>query len=233
MIELFPEGFEEIERPDGVELVAYTDAGGEERLWTVFGRANGTDVADGWEDRWRNFHRPVRVGNLWIGQPWQEQPSDAITVVIDPGRAFGTGAHPTTRLCLELLATLRRRSLVDIGCGSGVLSIAAAKLGFAPVAAIDADANAVASARANVVANGVAVSVSQADALSDELPAAEVAVANITRDLVEAVSNRGQWPLLVASGYLVHEPTELEGHRHLARTSEAGWAADLFERTGE
>jgi ribosomal protein L11 methyltransferase len=233
MIELFPEGFEEIERPDGVELVAYTDSGGEERLWTVFGRANGTDVAEGWEDRWRDFHRPVRVGDLWIGQPWQERPSDAIPVVIDPGRAFGTGAHPTTRLCLELLPTLQRRSLVDIGCGSGVLSIAAAKLGFDPVSAVDTDANAVASARANVAANDVAVSVTQANALVDELPAAEVALANITREMVEAVARRGQWPLFVASGYLVHEPAALEGYRHVARRGEAGWAADVFERTGE
>ena len=131
MIELFPEGFEEIERADGVELVAYTDPGGEERLWKVFGHASGRDIADGWEGRWREFHRPVRVGDLWIGQPWQEQPSDAIVVVIDPGRSFGTGAHPTTRLCLELLAKLPRGSVVDVGCGSGVLAIAAAKLGFA------------------------------------------------------------------------------------------------------
>jgi ribosomal protein L11 methyltransferase len=233
MIELFPEGFEEIERPDGIELVAYTDASGEERLWTVFGRTRATDVADGWEERWREFHRPVRVGNLWIGQPWQEQPPDAIAVVIDPGRAFGTGAHPTTRLCLELLETLPRTSLVDVGCGSGVLSIAAEKLGFGPVFAADSDANAVASARENAAANDVAVSVSQADALTDELPAAEVAVANITREVVEGVARRGGWPLLVASGYLVHEPAVLEGHRHLARRSDAGWAADVFERTGE
>jgi ribosomal protein L11 methyltransferase len=233
MIELFPEGFEEIERADGVELVAYTDAGGEERLWTMFDRTSATDVADGWEDRWREFHRPVRVGDVWIGQPWQERPADAIAVVIDPGRAFGTGAHPTTRMCLELLATLPRRSVVDVGCGSGVLSIAAAKLGFGPVYAIDVDANAVANARANVAANEVVVSVSQADALSDELPAADIGIANITRELVEAVARGGRWPVLVASGYLVHESPDLPGYRHVVRSSEVGWAADVFERTGE
>jgi ribosomal protein L11 methyltransferase len=233
MIELFPEGFEEIERVDGVELVAYTDPRGEERVWAVFGRTSATDVADGWEERWRDFHRPVRVGSLWIGQPWQEQPPDAIAVVIDPGRAFGTGAHPTTRLCLELLEGLPRTGLVDLGCGSGVISIAAAKLGFDPVFAADADVNAVASARENAAANDVSVSVSQADALTDDLPATEVAVANITRELVEAVARRGRWPLLVASGYLIHEAAALAGHRHVARRSEAGWAADVFERTGE
>ena len=233
MLELFPEGFEEIERPDGVELVAYTDAGGEERLWTVFGRGNATDVADGWEERWRDFHRPVRVGKLWIGQPWHDPPADAIPVVIDPGRAFGTGAHPTTRLCIELLDTLPRGSLADVGCGSGVLSIAASKLGFGPVSAVDSDANAVATARANVAVNNVAVSVSHVDAIAGELPAADVGLANITREVVEAVARRATWPLLVVSGYLVHEPTVLEGHRHVARRSEAGWAADVFERTGE
>jgi ribosomal protein L11 methyltransferase len=134
---------------------------------------------------------------------------------------------------VELLATLERRSLVDIGCGSGVLSIAAAKLGFDPVFAVDTDENAVASARANVVANDVAVSLTRADALTDELPAAEVALANITREMVEAVARRGRWPLFVASGYLIHEPAALEGHRHVARRSAAGWAADVFKRTDE
>jgi ribosomal protein L11 methyltransferase len=233
MIELFPEGFEEIERPHGVELVAYTDSGGEERLWTLFGQARATDVAGGWEERWREFHRPVRVGDLWIGQPWQERPTDAIAVVIEPARAFGTGAHPTTRLCLDLLATLPRGSVVDIGCGSGVLSIAAAKLGFGPVTAVDADANAVANARENVAANGVEVSVREADALDEAVPDADIALANVTRELVEAVAALKRWPVLVVSGYLVHEPEELPGHRHVARRADSGWAADVFERTGE
>jgi ribosomal protein L11 methylase PrmA len=114
-----------------------------------------------------------------------------------------------------------------------VISIAAAKLGFGPVFAADNDVNAVESVRVNAAANDVAVSVGHADALTDELPDAEVAVANITREIVEAVARRGRWPLLVASGYLVHEPAVLERHRHIARRSEAGWAADVFERTGE
>jgi ribosomal protein L11 methyltransferase len=233
MIELFPEGFEEIERPDGVELVAYTDSGGEERLWTVFGHATATDAVTGWEDRWREFHRPVRIGDVWIGQPWQEPPADAIAVVIDPARAFGTGAHPTTRLCLELLATLPRGGVVDLGCGSGVLSIAAAKLGFRPVTAVDADANAVANARRNVAANDVEVSVIQGDALDKATPDAAIALANVTRELVEEVARPQRWPVLVASGYLVHESAVLPGYRHVARRAEAGWAADVFERTGE
>jgi ribosomal protein L11 methyltransferase len=230
MIELFPDGFEEIERTDGVELVAYTDPGGEERLWKVFGHASGSDVADGWEGRWREFHRPVRVGDLWIGQPWQEQPSDAIVVVIDPGRAFGTGAHPTTRLCLELLAKLPRGSVLDVGCGSGVLAIAAAKLGFAPVTGIDADEHAVQGARRNADANDVSITVQRVDALTDELPEADVATVNVTHEVVEAAARRQRWPRLVASGYLVSEPPALEGYSHVERAAEDGWAADLFTR---
>src|SRR5207253_10473172 len=102
MIELFPEGFEEVESDSGVELAAYTDSAGEERGWHVFAGARSSEVDDGREDRWRTFHRPVRVGRLWVGPPWETPPGDALPVVIDPGRAFGTGAHPTTRLCLEL-----------------------------------------------------------------------------------------------------------------------------------
>jgi ribosomal protein L11 methyltransferase len=230
MIELFPDGFEEIERTDGVELVAYTDPGGEERLWKVFGHASGSDVADGWEGRWREFHRPVRVGDLWIGQPWQEQPSDAIVVVIDPGRAFGTGAHPTTRLCLELLAKLPRGSVLDVGCGSGVLAIAAAKLGFAPVTGIDADEHAVQGARRNADANDVSITVQRVDALTDELPEADVATVNVTHEVVEAAARQQRWPRLVASGYLVSEPPALEGYSHVERAAEDGWAADLFTR---
>jgi ribosomal protein L11 methyltransferase len=230
MIELFPDGFEEIERTDGVELVAYTDPGGEERLWKVFGHASGSDVADGWEGRWREFHRPVRVGDLWIGQPWQEQPSDAIVVLIDPGRAFGTGAHPTTRLCLELIAKLPRGSVLDVGCGSGVLAIAAGKLGFAPVTAVDADEHAVEGARRNADANDVSITVRRADALTDELPEADVAIVNVTHEVVEGAASQQRWPRLVASGYLVSEPPALEGYRHVERAAEDGWAADLFTR---
>ena len=79
------------------------------------------------------------MGPLWIGPPWESAPADALAVVIDPGRAFGTGAHATTRLCLELLLDAPRGSVLDVGCGSGVLAIAAARLGFGPVAAVDVD----------------------------------------------------------------------------------------------
>jgi ribosomal protein L11 methyltransferase len=230
MLELFPGGFEEVDHADGIELVAYTDAQGEERMWRTFGGASAADVADDWEDRWREFHRPVQVGRLWIGQPWQT-PADGVTVVvIDPGRAFGTGAHPTTRLVLSLLDDEPRGSVLDIGCGSGVVAIAAAKLGFAPVIAIDSEDAAVEATARNAAANAVEVRAERRDARVGVLPKADVAVANITRGLVEAVAPRLRSPRYVASGYLMTEPESLPGYRHLRRMTEDGWAADLFAR---
>ena len=231
MIELFPEGFEEVDRADGVELIAYTDAGGEERLWRAFGgAASAKDVAEGWEDRWRAFHQPVRVGSLWIGQPWQEPPADAVAVVIDPGRAFGTGAHATTRLCLELLERTERGSLLDVGSGSGVLAIAAARLGFDPIFAVDEDEQAVAATRANAAMNGVRVDARHADALTDTLPPADVVVANVTRNVVEAVGARIDCRRLVTSGYLASDDPALPRFRHVERAAAEGWAADAYVR---
>ncbi len=230
MIELFPEGFEEIESADGVELAAYTDAGGEERLWHAFGGARAQEVGEGWEERWRDFHRPVRVGPMWIGQPWQERPDDAIAVLIDPGRAFGTGAHATTRLSLELLTRVECGSLLDVGCGSGVLSIAAAKLGFGPVLGIDEDAAAIAAAGGNAELNGVEIELRRRDASIEPLPAADVVVANITRALAESVGKRVDCRTLITSGYLVSEGLELPRFDHVERIATEGWAADAYAR---
>ena len=97
--------------------------------------------------------------------------------MIEPAQAFGTGAHPTTRGCLELLVALARTGeaagpLLDLGTGSGVLAIAAAKLGFAPVLAVDHERESVAAARENAAANGVALDVRPLDLLHDPLPQA-------------------------------------------------------------
>lgn len=230
MLELFPEGFEEIDHPDGVELVAYTDASGEERMWHAFGQTASADVGEGWEERWREFHRPARVGPLWIGPPWIEPPADATAVVIEPARAFGTGAHPTTRLAVGLLLDVDRGAALDVGCGSGVLSIAAAKLGFAPVVAVDVEQAAVEAVRANAAANGVDIDVSRCDAATAELPATDLAIANVTRELVETIAPRLRCQLLIASGYLVSDEPSLDGYSRQRRVMSDGWAADLFAR---
>jgi ribosomal protein L11 methyltransferase len=189
-------------------------------------------VASGWEERWREFHRPVRVGPLWIGPAWEAPPPDAIPVVIDPARAFGTGGHPTTRLCLELLVELRSElggaSVLDVGCGSGVLAVAASLLGYRPVQAMDVDPIAVEETRRNAAANHASVAVSLADALAADLPLADVVIANIARETVAALAPHLRCRLLVASGYPDADPPGLVGFRHLRRREADGWAADLY-----
>jgi ribosomal protein L11 methyltransferase len=230
MLELFPEGFQELEHPDGLELVAYTDAGGEERLWAAFGEVAAEDVPVDWEERWRDFHRPVRVGDLWVGPPWLEPPADAEAVVIDPGRAFGTGGHPTTRLCLELLSELERGSLLDVGCGSGVLAIAAVRLGYEPVVALDHEQAAIEATTRNARENGVEVDVRKIDALSTSLPPAAVSVANISREAAETLGPGFDSPTVIASGYLERDEATLPGFRRIGRRAAGGWAADVFRR---
>jgi len=229
MLELFPEGFEEVDQPHGVELVAYTDAGGEERLWHAFGGARGEDIAADWRDRWRQFHRPLRIGPLWIGPPWHEPPAGATAVVIDPGRAFGTGAHPTTQLCIELLLDQEPASVVDLGCGSGVLAIAAAKLGFHPVIALDEDSSAIRATEANAAANNVAVEARRADVLAGDLPETNLAIANITRAVVFALAPRLRSSRLVSSGYLPTDSPTSPPLRRVRRLTRDGWAADLYD----
>jgi ribosomal protein L11 methyltransferase len=230
MIGLFPEGFEESETAAGLELAAYTDAEGEGRLRKTFGAVDSVPVEADWVDRWREFHRPVLAGPFWVGPPWERPPSHALAIVIDPGGAFGTGAHPTTRLCLELLAFALPGRLVDIGCGSGVLAIAGVKLGFDPVVALDSDPAAVAATSANAARNDVSLEIRQADALVDQLPPADAVVANLTLGGIEALAPRLPTKLLIASGYLDKDHLALPDFERRERRIAEGWAAELFER---
>ncbi len=151
--------------------------------------------------------------------------------MIDPGRAFGTGAHPTTQLCVELVAEREPASLLDVGCGSGVIAIAAALLGFAPAAAVDIDPAAVDATARNAAANGVDVDVRQLDLATDALPAADVVVANISCELVETVLSRTDARVVIASGYFERDDPELRAYRRRERRVREGWAADLLERS--
>lgn len=229
MVELFPEGFEEVEKAQGTELAAYTDAAGEERLWAFFGNGRSADVEDGWEDRWRAFHRPVRVGRLWVGPPWEAAPADALVVVVDPGRAFGTGSHQTTQLCLQTLQELEPGPLLDVGCGSGVLSIAAALLGFSPVVGVDVEAPSIEATLENARANGVTVDARLVTG-DEPLPRSPLVVANISLQSVEALPDRTDAETLVTSGYFQVEMPRLPGFEHVERTTLDGWASDVFRR---
>ncbi len=137
-----------------------------------------------WEREWmENFH-PMRFGKrLWICPSWRDVPDPtAVNVMLDPGLAFGTGTHPTTSLCLEWLdgLDLTGKTVIDFGCGSGILAIAALKLGAARAIGIDIDPQAIQASRDNAQRNGVE------DKLELYLPAnqpatlsADVVVANI------------------------------------------------------
>ena len=214
LLHLFPEGVEEL---DGAYAV-YAD-----EPPIGFDVVEVEQVSEGWEDAWRDFHHGVRIGHLWVGPPWEEPPADAVAVVVDPGRAFGTGAHPTTRLCLELLQELEPSSLLDVGCGSGVLSIAAAKLGFEPVRALDVDEVALATTAANAAANEVAVEI------ASEPVRSELAVLNIALDVVESLLPGLPTQRAITSGYLERDEPRAAGWRRLDRRVRDGWAADLLE----
>lgn len=225
-----PEGFEERDHGDAVELAAYVEPAREATLRAAFRGVRSEGVEPGWELRWREFHRAVRVGPLWVGPPWTEPDAGSIAVVVEPGLAFGTGVHPTTRLCLEFLLELPVGSMVDLGCGSGVLAVAAAKLGFGPVRAVDLDPHAVAAARATAAANGVSIEVELADAFTAASDPADVAVANIALDVVRILGASFTATRVVTSGYLVHQAAHLPGYRHVRRRERGEWAAELHGR---
>jgi ribosomal protein L11 methyltransferase len=185
-------------------------------------------VEPGWEERWRSFHRPVHAGGLWIGPPWEPVPAGHAAVVIDPGQAFGTGAHPTTRASIELLAAEERGSVLDAGSGSGVVAVAAARLGFSPVLAVDADRAAVEATRRNAERNGVLVDVRKLDVLEDALPHADLVVANIELPVVEVLLSRRPAGKAITSGYLADEAPRVPGWQAVTRRELDGWAADVL-----
>jgi len=215
LLHIFPQGVEEL---DGAFAV-YAD---EPPLG--FDVVEIEDIAEGWEDAWRGFHHGVQIGRLWIGPAWEEPPPAVVTVVIDPGRAFGTGAHATTRLCLELLQDVEPASLLDVGCGSGVLSVAAAKLGFVPVTAVDIDEVALEVTTANAAANDVEVDV------ATEFRTAQLGVMNIALDVVERMLPELPVGRAITSGYLERDEPQVDGWHRLERRVRDGWAADLLER---
>ena len=247
MIELCPSGIEQVDGDGWVEFAVYGAPGelpelalGEAEVAGVVVQVSGTEVPEDWEERWKRFHQPVLVGDrVYVRPPWEEPVvrGGVIDLVIDPGRAFGTGAHPTTRLCLELLLEVEQRgSLADLGCGSGVLSIAAARLGFDRVEAYDSDRLAVEATQANAEANGVSLAkVEQADLRSRAVPMAQVVLANLMRPLLLRLAGlmNGAPQVLVVSGLLEPEADEVVAAFGPAlverrRLTDSGWSAVLL-----
>ena len=148
-------------------------------------------VADeDWLESWKAQFTPIRVGRFLVRPTWSTvEHSDSIELVLDPGMAFGTGLHPTTQQCLEALSTidLAGTGMLDVGTGSGILAIAAAKRGASPVVAVDTDPLAVDAARENAVRNKVAIPVGQGSA-ADVPGRFEVVVANIVSPVLQRVA---------------------------------------------
>jgi ribosomal protein L11 methyltransferase len=257
LLELAPGGVEETDLPDGViEYAVYGAPGELPDMPDVQAAAGGalvevvtTEVADDWADRWRQFHRPIEIaGRLYVRPPWEPARDDIMDLVIDPGQAFGTGAHHTTRLCLELLAdeavpASPAAGVTDLGCGSGVLAIAAAKLGWGPVAGVDHELESVRATAENATANGVTVAVERFDLIrGGPAPTAPLVLANLLRPLLLCVARAGfaagKTPqTLIASGLLTHEADEIAAafERHglieADRRTSGEWAALLLRRS--
>jgi ribosomal protein L11 methyltransferase len=204
---LAPNGVEEEHGPGFVEYAIYGGEGelpelGEIDAVVGEGRVEvtSTEVPDDWADRWRDFHKPVLVGGrLWLRPSWEPPRPDTIDLIVDPGRAFGTGAHPTTRLCLEFLLEVAQEAqasgdadlgpLTDLGTGSGVLAICASKLGYSPVSAYDHEPLALEAAEQNATANEVRLSNLKRMNLREQLPPlAPTVVANMTAPILKAVA---------------------------------------------
>jgi len=149
-------------------------------------------------------------------------------LVIDPGPSFGAASHPTTRMCLELLGELEPGGmLVDWGTGSGVLAIAAARLGFAPVYGVELDPAAAYVARRNALRNGVDVTVSVGD-VTQNAPIAPTVLANLTLPLLNRVSREQVPARLIASGFLAGQRPDLP-MKIVQRRELEGWAALVLE----
>jgi ribosomal protein L11 methyltransferase len=200
LLELAPAGVEETELAgEMVEYAVYGAAGEIPSLPDLRAAAGDalveistSETADDWQERWKQFHRPVlidappvgtgatrRVPALCVRPPWESElpvsTGPVEQIVIDPGQAFGTGGHATTRLCIELVLELAAQEpelgrVLDVGCGSGVLAIAAARLGFAPVLALDHERESVAAARENALVNEAEIEVRHFDLRTEPLP---------------------------------------------------------------
>ena len=220
LVELAPGGVEE-ERGRGYVEYAIYGADGElpalPDLEAIAGdglvAVTSAEIPDDWADRWQDFHQPLEVGGrLWVRPSWAEARPGAIDIVVDPGQAFGTGAHPTTRMCLELLLALteageERGPVADWGTGSGLLAIAASKLGLGPVVGCDHEPSALEAAAANAARNGVELELVRVNLRQASPPAAPTAVANLTAPLLKEVAERLEWApeRLICSGLLAAE----------------------------
>ena len=232
-------GVWERERGPLVELVVPAAEGLAEACGPALVSAAELDVPDEPQERFAALvDTPVIAGRFVVRSPAAPAPAAGLVdVVIERGSAFGTGLHPTTQRSLEHLLSLPHEgSFADLGCGTGVLSIAAAKLGFGPVVAVDYDAGSVASAHANAELNGVEVDARQVDLVAEPAPAADTVVANVPVFVHRAVRASLETPprALVVSGVNEVEAAEVVssyaelGLVERGRFVQSGWVAALL-----
>jgi ribosomal protein L11 methyltransferase len=222
LLELVPGGVEEERGTDWAEFAIYGPPGELPAIPDLEGAAGDglveistTEIPDDWADAWRDFHEPVWVDDRLLVRPsWEVDVAGRpeVEIVVDPGQAFGTGAHATTRMCLELMLELADAggvsgSLADLGTGSAVLAIAAAKLGWDPVIACDSETAALEAAAANVRENTVELDLRRLNLREEPPPAAETVVANLTAPLLTEVASRltSTPRALICSGLLATE----------------------------
>lgn len=248
LLDFAPGGVEQVDGDGFVEYAVYGTPGelpslpeGQAQVSGLKVMVSGREVPDDWHDRWKRFHQPVLIRDrLYVRAPWEKLANRAGVdeIVIDPGRAFGTGTHPTTRLCLELLLDVDPAgSLADLGCGSGVLAIAAAKLGFGPVIALDSDRAAIEATQENARANGIALDrVEHFDLGMGPPPTSRTVAANLMLPLLVRLPEVWHEPpeVLVMSGLLDHEADEAVAAfaplMERRRVELGGWAAVLLSR---
>jgi ribosomal protein L11 methyltransferase len=190
-----------------------------------------------WAQAWKRDFKPIRVGKKLVIKPdWIEIETalDDIVIELDPGMAFGTGTHPTTQLCLQALEELVRpgMSLVDLGTGSGILSIAGAKLGSQPIAACDIDEVAVDAALQNIARNNVedkiAIQLGSLETILAGSQRFDLGVANITANIILSMARHDIQQLVHPGGYFVFSGILEE---QAAEVVEALAAADLILRS--
>jgi ribosomal protein L11 methyltransferase len=197
------------------------------------------DVPDDWHARRLLDYKPQVIGDICVRPSWAPLSDVRIDVVIEETDAFGSGVHPTTRDCIALLAAVGQRgAFADLGCGSGVLSIVAAKLGFTPVTAVDVRDAAVTATRRNAVCNAVEVDASVIDLLTEPTPFAPVICANAPPAVHDAAARSiaGSPDIVIVSGILAHEFEEVvQTYARLGLApeqlhEEARWITCMFTR---
>lgn len=176
--------------PDADIAAAVASAALEAQIEEVPTFTTETVEEQNWVQLTQSQFDPIRISDrLWIVPSWHDAPdSAAINLILDPGMAFGTGSHPTTRLCLEWLERMVKPglTLLDYGCGSGILAIAAAKLGAGPVSGVDIDPQAIVAADTNAANNGVVARFTDSsEAISGQF---DIVVANILANPLRALA---------------------------------------------